>query len=314
MWSYSECVLDGRVFTAPLLTDEQCKDIVDAAEAYAGRNGGWAVNRRHKDVPTTDFELQTLQKSSGATHPLTGGLDWVSLWQRDILGGCLKKSFNVDPTRLYPQDVFIARYEADGEGQPSLPWHKDGSVLSYIAALNDPAEYEGGGTQFVSEEGPKVRMARGEVCFFLGQTLHCGIAVTKGVRYIMAGFLDLIVPRGVAVRCKGGVEGIDALLPQMRRLELQLRSEFDPTCIDDAVLAVQATQEGKEGTEKEEEEKEQEEKEEEGDEGDLVRLFHHVYRWPPGEQAAEADRRPIEACIEAESGLRLREQWQVPPS
>ena len=122
MWSFSECIIDGRCFTAPLLTDAQCKDVVDNAEEYAAlQPGGWTVNRRHKDVPTTDFELDKLQAWSRSTHPLSGGLDWVSVWQRDVLGACFEKCFpGVDPTLLYPQDVFIARYESDGKGQSSV--------------------------------------------------------------------------------------------------------------------------------------------------------------------------------------------------
>ena len=47
-------------------------------------------------------------------------------------------------------------------------------VLSYIVALNDPEEYEGGGTKFLSEDGPAVKLDKGSVIFFLGQTLHTG--------------------------------------------------------------------------------------------------------------------------------------------
>jgi len=41
-------------------------------------------------------------------------------------------------------------------------------------ALNDPEEYEGGGTKFLSEDGPAVKLDKGSVIFFLGQTLHTG--------------------------------------------------------------------------------------------------------------------------------------------
>lgn len=44
-------------------------------------------------------------------------------------------------------DAFVVRYSAAG-GQRSLPTHCDQSHLSFVLALNGPAEFEGGGTAF----------------------------------------------------------------------------------------------------------------------------------------------------------------------
>ena len=33
-------------------------------------------------------------------------------------------------------------------------------VLSYVVALNGPEEYEGGGTRFLSEDGPAVKLQK----------------------------------------------------------------------------------------------------------------------------------------------------------
>ena len=56
--------------------------------------------------------------------------------------------------------------------------------------LNDG--FEGGGTQFVELEGaPIYRPAVGAALLFSGKNRHRGIATTEGVRYILAGFVDV---------------------------------------------------------------------------------------------------------------------------
>jgi len=70
----SETIIDKRVYTAALLLSPgQCDEIVKAAEKHAKSAQGWSINRRHKDVPTTDFELKDL------------ALEWAEIWQRDVL-------------------------------------------------------------------------------------------------------------------------------------------------------------------------------------------------------------------------------------
>ena len=56
--------------------------------------------------------------------------------------------------------------------------------------LNDG--FEGGGTQFVEIEGaPIFRPAVGAALLFSGNNRHRGVATTDGVRYILAGFVDV---------------------------------------------------------------------------------------------------------------------------
>lgn len=74
-----------------------------------------------------------------------------------------------------------------------LPEHEDGSPWSFVLPLNSPQEYDGGGTQFVELDGqPVFRPAQGTAVLFSGRNRHRGVAITRGVRYILAGFCGFV--------------------------------------------------------------------------------------------------------------------------
>ena len=199
-------VLAGRVHTSPLLLPDECERLIEAAEHRAAECG-WRVNLRHSTVPTTDFPIAALDPAVA---------QWAADWMRKKVAPAFGRLFNIEPGQLHPQDLFIVRYEAAGQGQPGLPWHRDGSIVSFIAALNTPDQYQGGGTQFIDADGPIVRMDRGEVCMFTGSTSHCGVKVTSGVRYILAGFLDFVAPAALAAQCTGGTAAIEQFWPRLQ--------------------------------------------------------------------------------------------------
>jgi hypothetical protein len=58
-------------------------------------------------------------------------------------------------------------------------------------ALNKRTEYKGGGTQFLElENTPTFRPKRGFATLFSGKNRHCGVAITSGTRYVLAGFVQ----------------------------------------------------------------------------------------------------------------------------
>ena len=79
----------------------------------------------------------------------------------------------------------------DPGGLAALEAHEDGSEFSFVVALNSVEEYQGGGTQFLEmgEPHPVFRPAKGYATLFSGKNRHCGLPITSGVRYILAGFL-----------------------------------------------------------------------------------------------------------------------------
>ena len=66
----------------------------------------------------------------------------------------------------------------------------DGTPWSFVVALNDSAQYEGGGTYFVHNDITCRPHKAGSCVIFSGKNLHEGLGITKGVRYILTGFVE----------------------------------------------------------------------------------------------------------------------------
>ena len=148
----------------------ECSKIIEYAEAHGLERGA-----RHAAHATTDVSCFDVPQ-----------LRWVAATCSERVVPLLAKLFGVDDLVL--ADLFVARYAADG--QRALEEHEDGSPWSFVVPLND--RFEGGGTQFVELEGaPIFRPAVGAALLFSGKNRHRGVATTEGVRYILAGFVDV---------------------------------------------------------------------------------------------------------------------------
>jgi predicted 2-oxoglutarate/Fe(II)-dependent dioxygenase YbiX len=89
----------------------------------------------------------------------------------------------------YTGEMFIAKYEFAEGKQTSLKPHVDGTPWSFVIVLNDPgADFDGGGTRFI-DDGVTYRPANvGSAIAFSGKNMHEGVAITRGIRYILTGF------------------------------------------------------------------------------------------------------------------------------
>ena len=86
--------------------------------------------------------------------------------------------------------MFVAKYSAALGGLTELEAHEDGSEFSFVLALNSCKEFTGGGTKFLRlKHKPVFRPKQGCATMFAGKNRHCGVAITAGVRYVLAGFL-----------------------------------------------------------------------------------------------------------------------------
>ena len=162
--------------TPVVFPEYECRDIRAIAEKI-----GLVRGARHAAHATTD--VSCLDEKA---------LRWVA-------GACIERvvprlaeAFGYGSDIVSPDlvlaDLFVARYSADG--QRALDEHEDGSPFAFVVPLNDG--FEGGGTQFVEIEGaPIFRPAVGRALLFSGKNRHRGVATTKGVRYILAGFVDV---------------------------------------------------------------------------------------------------------------------------
>ena len=162
-----------------LLTTEQCKQIIDIAEDYASVYG-WTTNR-HEHYPTTD-NLITVDM-----HPKL--FDWITYTTHTAVFPILRRTFDIEETELRIHELFIVKYDGDNmESQNYLEPHTDITEFSFVIALND--NYQGGGTNFVDLD-QHFQIKSGSALIFSGKrNRHEGKATTKGVRYIITGFIS----------------------------------------------------------------------------------------------------------------------------
>ena len=167
----------------PVISRSFCQTIIAEAESYAKGHGGWEVDR-HEDYPTTDIEATTIPSLVYPIHNI--------VYRRIVPS--MARAFHLDPTFLGIGEIFIAKYSASIQNhQRHLKAHTDGSDFSFVVALND--DFEGGGTRFIKSNIVE-RPPPGTAIAFCGKTRHEGIAVTKGTRYILAGFMKYGSSRG----------------------------------------------------------------------------------------------------------------------
>jgi hypothetical protein len=92
-------------------------------------------------------------------------------------------------TKLAPYDIFVVRYDATQQNR--LAAHRDASIISFNLALN--ADFEGGGT-YIDALGARLTLDPGTLLIHCGRLRHCGCPVTRGVRYILVGFVMVSSP------------------------------------------------------------------------------------------------------------------------
>ncbi len=162
---------------APVLSKSECQALRLAAENYAAVHG-WTT-KRHVAYPTHDLPTTVLGEVG-------------EMLERAVAAKLLPEMaalFGLDRSRLGILEMFLAKYSVVPGGLAQLEEHEDGSQWSFVIALNDEAEYTGGGTKFVEIEGePVFRPTIGCATLFSGKNRHCGMAISAGVRYILAGF------------------------------------------------------------------------------------------------------------------------------
>lgn len=157
-----------------IVTKEECAYIIAEAEAFAAKDG-WK-NDRHDDHPTIDNEIDYIPKLKSFMYRM--------VYERIIPR--IEYAFNLPKGILGINELFVVKYNIGG--QTFLEPHQDGSEFSFVLVLND--EFEGGGTYFVDTK-KHYDASVGSVVAFCGQNMHMGKEITKGVRYILAGFLNL---------------------------------------------------------------------------------------------------------------------------
>lgn len=167
-----------------VLSKNMCTEIINKAEAYAAENG-WTL-KRHKAYPTTDLPLDLVFGKFNNIHGILTGM----LGELEIL-------FKLREDTLRIKDLFIAKYQYAEGKQKELKPHLDGTPFSFVIALNELCEYEDGGTRFTSSN-ITYKCSMGCGILFSGKNEHEGVAISKGTRYILTGFCDLVKSKSMS--------------------------------------------------------------------------------------------------------------------
>ncbi|KAJ1448181.1 hypothetical protein M885DRAFT_540136 [Pelagophyceae sp. CCMP2097] len=210
-----------------------CASIIAEAEAR------WAATAGNSEFTMTDFVRDV------HTHDLP---DTKTYLQKELLPQMLALAASKYIAKdLVLYDSLVIRYDAS-LGFASQPVHRDYSFLSFNLALNDSGDYAGGGTFFedgLSEDDAPAFVLKledqGDVVMHPSRLRHAGAATTRGLRYVLVGFLTrtkldddaehsrVLHQRALAARQKGDAgAALDLCLAGL---------ELDP---EDAELQLQA--------------------------------------------------------------------------
>ena len=164
-----------------VLSPSECDTVLAAVEAAASRRGGWDRDR-HGTYPTTDMPLRDVPEAEALVR---------SAVFRNVIRPLARHYLPAHflPELLEWQDAFFVKYDATPGAQRDLNMHTDGSIFSFNLLLNDPSDFQGGGTLF-EPTGMVVRPPRrGTAIGHSGQVRHAGVAITSGRRYLLVGFI-----------------------------------------------------------------------------------------------------------------------------
>lgn len=164
-------------FITKTFSSEICNWLIKDAEEYVSKNG-WDKDN-FKNYQTYDLKLSNLTNFQEyfLNHELSKIMKYI------------EKSYCLpDETRFDISDLNVIKYSE--ELQTHLENHMDSSFITFNIALSDNTEYEGGGTYF--DDGIIVNIDKGEMLVHCGKVIHSGLSITKGVRYILVGFINIV--------------------------------------------------------------------------------------------------------------------------
>ena len=160
-----------------IYTDDMCNYIIGECNLYAAKNNGWDT-QRHDSHPTTDLPVERIPSIFN-----------LIIQSATTIIRKIRSSYEIpDDLKLDISDIFVVKYEHDK--QNSLEVHTDESDFSFNILLSDKNKFEGGGTYF--DDGLTTHLERGDLLIHSGKVLHRGLAINKGTRYVLVGFVKII--------------------------------------------------------------------------------------------------------------------------
>ena len=159
-----------------IYTPDTCHFIIKECEKYALNNGGWTT-KRHNKYPTTDLPVDKIPSIFG-----------IILETLNTITEKIKLSYGLtDNMTIDINDLFVVKY--NDNAQNHLEMHCDGSFLSFNILLSDTKDFEGGGTYF--DDGIISYPEQGDILIHSSKIKHAGLAIVKGTRYLLVGFVNI---------------------------------------------------------------------------------------------------------------------------
>ena len=155
------------------LSNEECNSLIEIAE----KSNKWTT-KRHSYYPTHDVPVSDLPEAQSITEKLLNSIP------SDLVNG-----YSLNNPKVSYQDLFIVKYSLDG--QSHLNMHRDVSILSFVLQLNPNTDFDEGGTYY-KHHNKTIRADIGDIVYHCGKIHHSGVKITRGVRYILAGFLRVL--------------------------------------------------------------------------------------------------------------------------
>jgi len=166
-----------------LLTPSECESIIREAEATAM----WT-----KSFPHASKTREESMPDRVKVEELPETLSWLTRTLPRRISPAIEQAFpecaQCKAQYLRPYQAIVLRYDADSDAGPvSTPVHQDFSFITLTVPLNDPAQYQGGGT-WLHPLQRSVRPNVGHPLAHSGRVWHGGHPVTSGTRYALAIF------------------------------------------------------------------------------------------------------------------------------
>ena len=164
------------------------------AEALRAEADGVVGGFLAKDeaYPTADVDFERLSANARAMV----SEKWWPIIVREIRERC---GYSTDDF-VSPYRVVVSRY---GDEVRKIHTHADAGDVTFTVLLNDPSEFEGGGTKFfgrvykegwvrdVGDDATMSPRAPGGLVVHGGDVTHESIEVMRGARYVLIGFSNV---------------------------------------------------------------------------------------------------------------------------
>jgi hypothetical protein len=222
-----------KIHIRSILNENEAAVCLQLATNYASTTGCWDQPDfdRHASYATCDFAVEECESMDAYLEEI----DFT-----DRMFDLFSELYGIPVDALSWLDLFCAHYQAKSQDHPlvidRLEEHRDGSLLSFALLLNSAEDFEGGGTYFDALRDVTnhtsgllnrgvIRLRRsGDASLHCGKLLHGADAVTKGIRTVLVGFVQVserFQRRGILSRACRDFGRMDVAAKRYKRQQMK---------------------------------------------------------------------------------------------